>query len=283
MKRFVVPFLAPTFCCFLSLSHADVIISEVLFNEIGSDVSGEWIELYNRGESDVDLTNWRIGDEETAGAMSLTEAMMFFPDGTMIKSGQFFIVAANAYTFEANYGFAPDVEVASGSAGDNPEVPNLTTDDEWDPDGGILNMSNSQDQVLLRNASGFEVDRVAWGPSSSQLDPNAESDGQSWFRTNLMVDVSLLDDWELTPIESLSTPGTGPTGGVVAPITLNARWEAKENGDRSLVWNEIPGTLFYEIQTSTDLKEWKSVETVQETTWSPPQTEEKVFYIIISR
>lgn len=284
MNFFKVRFLTvPLCCCFLSATHAEVIISEVLFNEVGSDVSGEWIELYNRGDSDVDLTGWRIGDEETAGATAPTEAMMFFPEGAVIKAGQFFIVAINAYAFEGLYRFAPNVEVASGTSGDNPEVPNLTTDDEWDPDGGIINLSNNQDQVLLRDALGFEVDRVSWGPSTSQLDPDAEADGQSWFRKNLMVDISMIEDWELTPIELRSTPGEGPVV-EVEPINLVVRWGTKENGERHLVWNEMPGTLFYEIQRSTDLQDWKSIETVEETSWTPPQDfEGKEFYIIISR
>lgn len=176
------------------------------------------------------------------------------------------------------------MEVASGTDGDNPDVPNLTTDSSWDPDGGIINLSNSQDQVLLRDASQVEIDRIAWGPSSSQLDPDAEADGQSWFRKNLLSDTDTSDDWELTPLDQLSTPGKGSTVTGVAPPTFAARWETDDNNQRVLVWNDVPGTLFYEIRSSTDLREWQSVETVLTTTWIPPQDlEGPVFYAIIAK
>ncbi|MFT6179753.1 MAG: hypothetical protein ACJAQT_002742 [Akkermansiaceae bacterium] len=270
--------------CLPHASYSNVIVSEILFNEVGSNVGGEWIELYNNGDTDVDLENWAIGDEETEGAMALTEAMMLFPAGTVIKARQFFIVAANAVTFENLHGFSPDVEVASGTDDDNPNVPNLTTDESWDPDGGIINLSNSQDQVLLRNNSQVEVDRIAWGPSSSQLDPNAEADGQSWFRKSLLSDTDTIDDWEMTLLDQLSTPGEGPTATEVTPPTFEARWETDDSNQRVLVWSEVPGTLFYEIRSSSDLREWRSVETVLTTTWIPPQDlEGPIFYSIITR
>ena len=263
-------------------SFSNVVISEVLFNEAGGDIGGEWIELFNNGETEISLKGWSIGDEETEGSSSLTEAMMLFPDNLVIKPGQFLIVAANALTFESTHGFVPDVEVASGTAGDNPNVPNLTIDSAWDLDGGIINLSNSQDQVLLRDDSQIEVDRIAWGPSSSQLDPDAEADGQSWFRRNLFFDTDSSEDWELTPLDQLSTPGSGPIAVIARDLTV--QWEVRENNERVLVWNEIPGTLFYEIRSSEDLRDWKSVETVIATSWSPPQsTESAIFYLVIAR
>ncbi|MEJ6578214.1 MAG: lamin tail domain-containing protein [Akkermansiaceae bacterium] len=264
------------------VSYSNVWISEVLFNEVGGDIGGEWIELYNNGETEISLKGWSIGDEETEGASSLTEAMMLFPDDLVIMPGQFVIVAANALTFESIHGFVPAVEVASGTAGDNPNVPNLIIDSAWDPDGGIINLSNSQDQVLLRDDSQVEVDRIAWGPSSSQLDPDAEADGQSWFRKNLSIDTDASEDWDLTPLDQLSTPGSGPTKQVAQALTV--RWKTLEDNERVLIWNEIPGTLFYEIRSSENLRDWKSVETVLATTWSPPQEfEGAIFYLIIAR
>jgi len=41
----------------------DIIISEVFPNPFGSDSEDEFIELYNKGERDVDLLGWRLGDE----------------------------------------------------------------------------------------------------------------------------------------------------------------------------------------------------------------------------
>lgn len=41
----------------------DIIISEIFPNPKGDDSAGEFIELYNKGERDVSLLSWRLGDE----------------------------------------------------------------------------------------------------------------------------------------------------------------------------------------------------------------------------
>ncbi len=41
----------------------DIIISEIFPNPEGSDSENEFIELYNRGEREVNLLGWRLGDE----------------------------------------------------------------------------------------------------------------------------------------------------------------------------------------------------------------------------
>lgn len=41
----------------------NIIISEVFPNPVGKDIDGEFIELYNNGDSVADLTGWRLGDK----------------------------------------------------------------------------------------------------------------------------------------------------------------------------------------------------------------------------
>ena len=56
----------------------------------------EWIELFNRGDGPVDLTNW-----------GLAEAVRFeFPEATTIDPGEYLIVARNAARLRAKY---PDI------------------------------------------------------------------------------------------------------------------------------------------------------------------------------
>jgi competence ComEA-like helix-hairpin-helix protein len=42
----------------------DIIISEIMPDPAGSDEEGEWIELYNRGGTVVNMLDWRLDDEE---------------------------------------------------------------------------------------------------------------------------------------------------------------------------------------------------------------------------
>lgn len=49
-------------------TRGQVIINEILPNPVGSDQEGEWIELFNAGESSVNLLNWRLDDEAGGSA-----------------------------------------------------------------------------------------------------------------------------------------------------------------------------------------------------------------------
>jgi len=48
---------------FVDLVEDDLIISEFIPNPIGSD-DGEWIELYNNSNKDIDLYGWKLDDED---------------------------------------------------------------------------------------------------------------------------------------------------------------------------------------------------------------------------
>ncbi len=264
-----------------SPARAGVVISEVLFNEIGSDVSGEWIEIYNHGPETVNLGGWKIGDEEARGATGLTEAMMVFPPGSSIASGQVQVIAMNANLFFVQYGFLPDYETASGTAGDHPEVPNLTNDPVWDPDGGVINLSNSNDHVLLLNAEEEIVDRVNWGNNGGLnpgLDPDAEADGQSWQRINPRINTGTAADWELVPLDRLSTPGT-----VTRPFLFQAEIV---NGPRgpTLRWPAWTGAAGYRVQMSESLAAWSNVASqLTVTEWVLPEAlPERVFFRVLA-
>ena len=62
----------------VSSTQGAFVISEVLYNEVGSSFLGEWIEIYNGTGSSIDLSNYKIGDEETSGQTGNTEALFQF-------------------------------------------------------------------------------------------------------------------------------------------------------------------------------------------------------------
>lgn len=188
-------------------SQAALVISEVLYNEIGSSVTGEWVEIFNNGSSSLDLSNYKIGDEETSGASSNTEGMFRFPTGAVIAAGEVQLIAIDADVFLTNYGFLPTYEVS----GVNATIPNLTIYATWDPDAtppNVINFANANDQALILDDNDNVVDAVSWGNTFAfdpALDPNAESDGQSYERINGLVDTDTAADWQLG---NLSSPGT---------------------------------------------------------------------------
>jgi hypothetical protein len=48
----------------LNYSVPNIVINEIMFDPTGNDNSSEWVELYNAGETAVDLTGWNITDSE---------------------------------------------------------------------------------------------------------------------------------------------------------------------------------------------------------------------------
>jgi hypothetical protein len=192
-------------------SHAALLISEVVFNEVGSDTTGEWIEIYNTGPAAVDLTNYKIGDEETLAGTTATETMFQFPSGASIAPGQVQIVAVSATTFQTNYGFLPTYETSAT----NGSVPDMTNYLTWDPDGGQISMANTNDQALILGPADSVVDAVNWG-NNTFLNPGLAQpvlDGQSYQRINANVDTDTAADWavvEGATAAARSTPGTVP-------------------------------------------------------------------------
>jgi len=62
----------------------DIIISEIFPNPVGSDTEGEFIELYNKGQTEINLLGWKIGDD--------SKRRYEFKENTFIKSGQYLAV-----------------------------------------------------------------------------------------------------------------------------------------------------------------------------------------------
>jgi hypothetical protein len=166
----------------------------VVFNEVSSDVTGEWIEIFNTGPATINLTNYKIGDEETSGGTTLTEAMHQFPAGASIAPGELQIVAVSASRFQTVYGILPTYEINETNAG----VPNLTVYAAWDPDGGVLNMSNTTDHAYILGPADEIIDRASWG-NNNAFNPGLTVpvlDGQSYERKNSYIDTDTAADWQ---------------------------------------------------------------------------------------
>ncbi len=129
------------------------LISEVFYDTPGTDSDEEWIEIYNPTAFTIDLSNYKLGDEETFGG---TEGMYRFPTGASIGPGQRIIVALKATGFFALYGFNPTYEVIETSS----SVPNMSIYSAWS--SGTISLSNTGDEVLLLNGSDVAVDVVTY-------------------------------------------------------------------------------------------------------------------------
>lgn len=81
----------------VSWGQKAVIINEIMYDapQFVKDTNGEWVELYNPNEVDIDISNWRFND----GVKD-----KIIPAGTTIKSDEYLVLAEDNDTFK-NYGY----------------------------------------------------------------------------------------------------------------------------------------------------------------------------------
>jgi len=173
----------------LIAAQAQIVITEIMYNppEAGTD-SLEYIELYNRTGSAVDVSNW-----------TFAQGFVFtFPAGSSIGANQYITIARSASAFEAAFGTTPTYI--------------------WEMGGAL---TNSGEDVVLHNGNGAQIDSVDYknaapwptepagnGPSLVLCDPNADNNiATNWQAATTHTGV-FVDSKEI-----LANPGAGATCG----------------------------------------------------------------------
>lgn len=90
-----------------SYAMANVVISEVMYNPIGADDSHEWVELYNSSSTSVDISTWKIHDENNH--VLVVPPKKGGRGSLVIAPNGYIILAADATTFITEH---PSVNVA---------------------------------------------------------------------------------------------------------------------------------------------------------------------------
>jgi hypothetical protein len=215
------------------------LISEVLYDPIGDEPAGEWIELYNPADSPFDLSQFKIGDAEFPGDR---EGMLRFPSGVVIAPQQVIVVANRAAQFIATNGFAPDFELIES----NPEVPDLMKYVSWSTYS--IELTDNGDEILLLNAEDSVVDAISWGSSTFAFDPAVPRvpEGHSLERKPADIDSNSAQDWKMQRNPSpgqidLARPTPTPTNtGTPTPTSSSTPTETPAPcGQASLLISEI--------------------------------------------
>ncbi len=163
--------------CAPGMVGAQVVISEFLYDAAGSDTDQEWVELFNAGESAVDLTKWKINDgsnhvfnvpPKNDGKGSIS-----------IPSGGYLILASNAATFAAQYPLVANVIDTTLS------LPNTSGSVSLVDESGATvdtlsytkDMGAAGDSLTLHRATlaGTALSAAAPSPGSGSLSANAAS------------------------------------------------------------------------------------------------------------
>ncbi|MBD3225016.1 MAG: T9SS type A sorting domain-containing protein [Caldithrix sp.] len=140
----------------------DIVINEIMQNPSAvGDTDGEWFELFNTSDSDIDINGWKIADLGS--------------DEHIIDNGGPLTIASNDY-------------LVLGRNGDTGTNGGVTVDYVY----SSFLLSNSEDEVILYQSDGTtEIDRVEYDGGASFPNPNGASmelnnpqndnnDGSNW-------------------------------------------------------------------------------------------------------
>ncbi len=118
-----------------TVGEATVLISAVLYDGYQTDDTDEAVQLVNVGTAPVDLTDWELCKDTGAGLSCRVLT------STVLSPSSRIWLARDAIGFAVSFGFPPDFGM-----------------DDWLPYG----LSNSGDEVVLRDDEGIVVDTVVF-------------------------------------------------------------------------------------------------------------------------
>lgn len=162
-----------------------VIINEIMFDAPGSTGEGEYVELFNRGQSEADLSGWKFDDG----------IRFSFPAGTLLSPGGFLVVARNATWLRERHGGLPVVGDFQGRLRNEGEHLRLI-----DARGQLVNevdfRSGGEWPAIPNSGSSLELINPAMDnrlPSAWRAsDESAKAPWQTYACTNVYRELNLL-------------------------------------------------------------------------------------------
>jgi|TARA_Y100000034_G_scaffold4198_3_gene4947 endonuclease/exonuclease/phosphatase family metal-dependent hydrolase len=145
-----------------------VVITEIMQNPSAvSDSQGEWFEIHNTDSVATDLCGWTVKD--LGGDSFVIGCYDYF----WIEPGKYLVMGTN------NNG------VTNGG---------LTVDYQYDYE--LFNLANGDDEIILMNGAGVEIDRVEYDGGVEFPDP----DGKSMALKDVWADNSVGSNWTVSTV-----------------------------------------------------------------------------------
>lgn len=122
-------------------SIENIAITEFINDPIGSEPTAEWIEIFNYGETSIDLNGWTLSDESLNSITIANSSLTIAPNS--------FLILANSKTlFETEWlGGSSDARVV--------DIPSFS-------------LGNTADQIILTNHTGTVVWSLAYGDDNTE-------------------------------------------------------------------------------------------------------------------
>lgn len=165
----------------------DLVINEICYHPpdvTAASADKQWLEFYNRGQTAVDLSGWRMS----------VGIRYVFPAGTVLEAGSYLVLAKNPAAVQA----APGSLVLGPFSG---------------------NLSNRGELLLLLDAAGNPVDAVDY-LDGDQWPSRADGAGSSLELRNPWADNSLPESWAASEEATLRVWETHRYRAVAGPSSV---------------------------------------------------------------
>jgi hypothetical protein len=193
------------FVLFVSFVNADVVINEIMYNpedewEGSEDYYNEWIEIYNNGTEDVNLTGWTLcGKEILSGYLNRADKDIYLSTTMILEPNQYAIISD---------GGTKDTRGTEVYDNFNVSKYSIALHVNWETLCGGLSNSNNQ-TIFLNNNNGGLIETMTYNPVWA-------NEGYSIERINTYLD-NYEDNWNSSLIEG-GTPGRQNSIDEFAPI-----------------------------------------------------------------
>jgi hypothetical protein len=205
----------------------------------GDSAEAEWIEIYNAGETPVDLAGWTLLDG--AGRDVLL---------SLVVPARGYAIVAATEGFRVQYpAYDGPLMVLGGRIGNG--------------------LGNDGDAVYLLDANGAVVDAVSWGDNAFALRPAVEDapEGHSIERRVPGADTDAASDWIDNERPSPGAAYSAPDGGSFAPTSPVEVIEGANAG----AWSWVPWALAAgSIAALATTLAWRSIEALRQRTREQP-------------
>ncbi len=148
-----------------------IVINEINYKSDKNHDSGDWVELYNYGSTDIDLSGWKLKDDSISKGYTI-------PANTTLQPGTYLVICEDKAAFTKLYNTQAPV------LGDFP-----------------FGLSKSEDSVKLYNNQGALVDQVHYDKTW----PDAKGNGKTLALIDPDSDNNLSTNW--IAADNFGTPG----------------------------------------------------------------------------
>jgi len=157
--------------------NSDIVINEVMYHFPGAS-GEEWIELYNKSASPVDVSGWQLDD-----AVTFTIPGLLASNTTVIPAGGYLVIANNAAVLAAKW---PGITILGNFSG---------------------SLNNRGERISLEDANGNPVDELTYA-DGGKWPPLADGGGSSLELRDTAADNAHPASWTASDESAKSTMQT---------------------------------------------------------------------------